>query len=157
MSGLSNIEIAKPFIQATMHVMSTMVGMSATPGKPYVKKTYVAQGDVSAIIGITGDKSGSVSVSFTKQCAIGVIKGMLGDDIQDIISDTKDAVGEIANMVSGQARSGLAEMGLIFQGSTPSIIMGDSHLITHLTNGDVIAIPFTTDCGDFTVEFCFDS
>jgi len=151
------IEVAKPFVQATIHVMSTMAGITPKPGAPYVKKNEAAQGDVSAIVGITGDKAGSISVTFTKKCAIALVRGMLGDDIQDIVQDTKDAVGEITNMISGQARSGLAEIGLVFQGSTPSVIMGDNHTIGHVTKGPVMAIPFTTDVGDFTVEFCFDS
>jgi len=81
---------------------------------------------------------------------------MVGDDIQDILQDTRDAVGEVANMISGQARSGLAELGMNFHGSTPSVIMGDGHTISHVTKGQVVAIPFTSNAGDFTVEFAFD-
>lgn len=157
MAGPSGVEIAKPFIHATIHVLSTMAGITPSPGVPYVKKTLQAQGDVSAIVGITGDKAGSISVTFTKQCAIGLVRGMLGDDIQDILQDTKDAVGEITNMISGQARSGLSELGLNFQGSTPSVVMGDNHVISHITKGPVVAIPFSSPAGDFTVEFCFES
>jgi len=157
MTGPSSIEIAKPFIQATIHVLSTMAHITPVAGPPYVKKNDMAQGDVSAIVGITGDKSGSISVTFTKKCAIGLVRGMLGDDIQDIVQDTKDAVGEITNMISGQTRSGLTELGLHFQGSTPSVIMGDNHTIGHITKGPVMAIPFTSNAGEFTVEFCFDS
>jgi len=156
MSGPSAVEIAKPFIQATIHVLATMGQITPVPGAPYVKQNNIAQGDVSAIVGITGDKAGSICVTFTKKCAIGLVRGMLGDDIQDIVSDTKDAVGEITNMISGQARSGLAELGMNFQGSTPSVIMGDNHTITHITKGQVIAIPFNSNAGEFTVEFCLD-
>ena len=157
MSEPSGIEIAKPFVHATIHVLSTMAGITPVPGTPYVKKDDVAKGDVSAIVGITGDKSGSISVTFTKQCAIGLVRGMLGDDVQDIMQDVKDAVGEITNMISGQARGGLGELGMNFQGSTPTVIMGDNHSISHITKGPIMAIPFTSNAGEFTVEFCFDS
>jgi chemotaxis protein CheX len=157
MAGPATVEIAKPFIQATINVLSTMAGITPTPGAPYVKKDDMAHGDVSAIIGITGDKAGSISVSFTKPCAVGLVRGMIGDDIQDIVQDTKDAVGEIANMISGQARSGLGDLGMHFQGSTPSVVMGDHHSISHMTKGPVVAIPFTSGVGEFTVEFGFDA
>lgn len=153
----SGVEIAKPFVQATIHVLSCMAGLTPTPGTPYVKKNSVAQGDVSAIVGITGDKAGSISVTFSKACAIALVRGMLGEDIQDILQDTKDAVGEITNMISGQARGGLSEMGMNFQGSTPSVIMGDNHTLSHITKGPVVAIPFQTEHGEFTLEFSFDS
>lgn len=153
----NGVEIAKPFVQATIHVLSCMAGLTPTPGAPYVKKNSVAQGDVSAIVGITGDKAGSISVTFSKACAIALVRGMLGEDIQDILQDTKDAVGEITNMISGQARGGLSEMGMNFQGSTPSVIMGDNHTLSHITKGPVVAIPFQTEHGEFTLEFSFDS
>jgi len=152
----SGIEIAKPFVTATTNVLSTMAGIQPIPGQPYVKKNNVAKGDVSAVVGITGHKNGSISVTFTKQCTIAVVKAMLGDDIQDIIQDTKDAVGEVTNMISGQARAALSEMGMTFQGATPSVIMGDGHTISHVTKSPVIAIPFKTNHGEFTVEFCLE-
>lgn len=154
--SVNGIEVAKPFIAATVNVLSTMAGIQPQPGKPYVKKNNVAKGDVSAVIGITGHKNGSISVTFTKSCAIALVKGMLGDDIQDILQDTKDAVGEVTNMISGEARAGLAEMGMVFQGSTPSVIMGDGHTISHVTKSPIMAIPFLTNHGEFTVEFCFE-
>ena len=133
-----------------------MAQLDPKPGKPFVKKDETAIGDVSAVVGLTGDKHGSISISFSKKCAIAVVKNMLGDDIADIIQDAKDAVGEITNMISGQARAGLSQIGLNLSASTPTVIFGDNHTITHVTSGPVVAIPFTTEHGDFTLEFCFE-
>jgi len=152
----SGVEFAKPFVKATINVLSTMARLDPQPGKPYLKKDNTAHGDVSAVIGFTGHKNGSFSVSFSRKCAIALVKAMLGDDVVDIVTDTKDAVGEISNMISGQARANLSELGLNFQGSTPSVIMGAGHSITHVTRSQVVAIPFATAFGDFTVEFCFE-
>ncbi|MDL2271995.1 chemotaxis protein CheX [Desulfovibrio sp. OttesenSCG-928-I05] len=153
---LSDIEIAKAFITATTNILSTMAGIEAKHGVPYVKKGNVAAGDVSAIVGVTGPKRGTIAVSFSQACAVAMVRGMLGDDIEDIIQDTQDAVGEITNMVSGQARASLAEKGLVLQGATPSVIMGKNHVISHMTSSPVMAIPFGTESGAFTVEFCLE-
>ncbi|HBE94872.1 MAG TPA: chemotaxis protein CheX [Desulfovibrio sp.] len=134
-----------------------MAMVQPKPGKPYVKRDSVAKGDVSAVVGVTGASTGVISLSFEKSCAVAVVKNMLGDDVGDIMNDVKDAVGEITNMVSGQARSGLAEMGLVFQAGTPTVIMGDNHSISHLSKGPIMAIPFETEHGGFTLEFSFDS
>ena len=152
---MSDVALAKPFVQATINVLSSMTGLSPVPGKPYVKKTDKAQGDVSAIVGITGCKSGAVALSFSQSCAIALVKGMLGDAIEDIIADTRDAVGEITNMISGQARATLSEMGLPLQGSTPSIVFGANHSLSFPGQVPTVAIPFETDYGAFTLEFCF--
>lgn len=148
--------LAKPFIKATKDVLAAMASLQISAGAPYLKKTRVASGDVSAVIGITGDKNGSFSISFDRRTAVHIVKQMLGDAIEDIINDVQDAVGEITNMISGQARVGLVDLGLKLQGSTPTVIMGDNHTIAHMTATQTMAIPFTCEAGNFTLEFCFD-
>jgi chemotaxis protein CheX len=150
-----SIEIAKSFIKATIEVLSTMAMITPVAGKPYVKSDSMAKGDVTGVIGLTGDKMGTISVTFTQKSALAVVKNMLGDDIQDVLQDTKDAVGEITNMISGKSRQLMAENGLNIQAATPSVIMGKNHTIHHISSEPIMAIPFTTDHGDFTVEFCF--
>lgn len=153
---MDNIAVAKNFIAATVNVLSTMANITPVAGKPFVKTNMTGLGDVSALVGITGAKRGSIAVTFPKATAIGVVRGMLGDDIHDIINDTKDTVGEICNMISGQARAQLAESGVCLQGSTPTIIFGDNHSIGHISTAAVVAIPFTCEVGEFIVEFCFE-
>ncbi len=151
-----NVELAKPFIKATIDILSMMAMVTPKVGKPFVKKGNIATGDVTGVVGFTGNVNGSISISFDKKCAVNIVKNMLGDDIQDLMQDVKDAVGEITNMVSGQARAGLTEQGYKLQGSTPTVIIGDNHTITHVTTSAVMAIPFTTEHGPFTIEFCFE-
>ncbi len=150
----AGVEIAKPFITAAVEVLAMMAGMAVTPQKPYVKKNLMAEGDISAIVGVTGTYQGTISISFPKECAIAMVKGMLGNDIEDIIQDSRDAVGEVCNMISGQARAALGSKGVSLQGSTPSVIVGDRHSISHAAGVPVVAIPFSTANGDFTLEFC---
>ncbi|MGE4291004.1 MAG: chemotaxis protein CheX [Desulfovibrio sp.] len=151
-----DMEMAKAVIKAAQDVLSTMAGVAAEPGKPYVKKGQVAKGDVTGIIGITGDMTGSISISFEKACAIAVVRSMLGAELGDILRDVQDAVGEITNMVSGQARAAIDKQGLNLRSGTPTVVMGDNHTIQHITDAPIMAIPFSTPDGSFTVEFCVE-
>lgn len=151
---MRDVEIAKHFVKATTCILSTMACLEATPGKPFVKKDQKALGDVSAIIGVTGPKNGTISVSFSRDSATALVHGMLGDAVEDLDQDIQDAVGEVANMISGQARASIAEGGLMLQGSTPSVVSGKDHLIVHMTKAPVMAIPFSSPGGGFIVEFC---
>ena len=147
-------EIAKPFINATKDILSTMAGLEVTFGAPYVKKDATATGDMSAIVGVTGDMRGSIAVSFSRDAAEALARNMLGDAIEDLEQDAQDAVGEVTNMISGKARAGLAEMCVSVQGSTPTVITGDGHQIRHISESPVVVIPFSTPHGSFVVEFC---
>jgi len=147
-------ELAKPFISATRHVLSSTASLDVSAGRPYVKQNKSASGSVSALIGITGDKCGTFAISFERNTAVYIVRQMLGDAIEDIVHDVMDAMGEISNMISGHARLGLVDMGLKLQGSTPSVIMGDNHTIAY--RGKAIAIPFSCHAGNFTLEFSFE-
>lgn len=149
-------DLSAPFIKAVTDILGTMAMVQAEPGTPFQKQDNSAMGDVTGVVGLTGSRNGSLSLTFDKPCAVAIVRNMLGDDIDDILSDVKDAVGEITNMVSGQARAGLAELGLNLQGGSPTVIMGDSHTIAHMIGGTVTAIPFSTSAGKFTLEFGFE-
>ncbi|MBU0514192.1 MAG: chemotaxis protein CheX [Proteobacteria bacterium] len=149
------VKYINPFLNATINVIKTMAFVDARPGKPYVKKDDAAVGDVSGIIGITGDNEGTLSISFSQACIEAILTNMLGESISGINEEVRDAVGEITNMISGDARRVLDEMGLKLSAAIPTVISGKDHTITHISTGPTIAIPFTTDHGPFTVEVCF--
>jgi chemotaxis protein CheX len=153
---MESVEIAKTFVVATTNILSTMAKINPMAGKPFVKKDRMALGDFSAVIGVTGAHKGSICVTFTKEGAMSVVRAMLGDDIDNLEQDAVDTVGEIANMVSGQARAALAEKGVTLQGATPTIITGEKHHITHMSKAPVMCIPFVLPEGSFTVEFCLE-
>ena len=149
------VEYINPFLKATQNVIKTMAFTESVGGNPYVKKDFVAVGDVSGVVGITGEASGSLSISFTEECICNIVSNMFGEKVEEVNDEVRDAVGEITNMISGGARAELQEAGITMQGAIPTVITGKNHSISHMATGPVIAIPFTTDAGPFVVEFCF--
>ena len=152
-----DVQLINPFINATLNVLSTMAFVKPTAGKPYLKKDNIAQGDVTGVIGITGEANGTISVTFDRGSILQVVSNMFGEEIAEINSEVADAVGELTNMISGQARRELETQGKLFQAAIPSVITGPNHTVTHITKGPKIAIPFTIDQGVFTIEVCLDT
>ena len=150
-----DVKYINPFIESTIHVLKTMAFTSASADKPFLKKDKVAKGDVSGIIGLTGDVDGTISISFAEKCILSIVSSMFGDSKEEINEEIRDAVGEIANMISGQARQKIEGMGKTLQAAIPTVITGRGHIIEHITNSPIIAIPFRTEHGNFTIEVCF--
>lgn len=148
--------LINPFIHATANVLGTMAFVSCRAGSPYLKRDDRATGDVTGIIGLTGETNGTIAVTFDEGSILRVVSNMFGEEITELSYEVSDAVGEIINMISGQARRELEEHGRIFQASIPSVVSGRGHAITHYSDGPKIAIPFTTDGGEFTIEVCLE-
>ncbi|MDD2965864.1 MAG: chemotaxis protein CheX, partial [Bacteroidales bacterium] len=94
-------------------------------------------------------------LTFTTSSALGIIGSMLYEEQTELNDAVADAVGELTNMISGQARKGLVEMGMVFEGAIPSVITGQGHTIRHVSTNAILAIPFQTPHGPLMVEVCF--
>ena len=151
-----DVKLVNPFINATINVLETMAFVNVEAGKPYLKKDNVAVGDVSGVLGLTGVANGTISVTFEEKCILTVVSNMFGETMSQLNSEIADAVGELTNMISGQARRELEEMGKIFKAAIPSVVTGNNHSIRHYSEGPKIAIPFSIDDGEFTIEICFE-
>ncbi len=150
------VEMINPFLNAAVNVLSTMAFVEARPGKPFLKKDKTAIGDITGIIGITGETNGSLSITFSQACIEKVVGNMFGEAVDGITDEVRDAVGEITNMISGDARRKLDEMGINLKAALPTVISGPGHNIRHINNGPCVAIPFDTEFGSFLVEVNFD-
>ncbi len=149
-------KIINPFLEAAINVLKTMAMVDARPGKPFVKKDHVANGDVSGIIGITGEAQGSMSISFESDCIKAIVSNLFGMPVTEINDEVKDAVGELTNMICGDARRRLEAKGISLQAGTPTIVAGPQHQIRHVVSGPCLAVPFETDNGKFVIEVAFN-
>lgn len=150
-------KLANYFITATVNVLSTMAFVKPLAGKPYIKEDNKSLTEVSGTLGITGINNktkGCMTIGFTKGAIIKIITNMLGEIHAEINADVCDAVGEITNMISGQARKQLSLHGQSFEASLPTIIVGKDQEIHHLRLSSVI-IPFKIDEEKFFVDICF--
>lgn len=149
-AGLSlNPKLIVPFVNSVRQVFSTMVGVQTTVARPQLKSDGSASYDVSSIIGFSGEVVGSVVVSFQKNAAVKLASAFAGMDIDPNTPDFADAVGELANMIAGNAKKDLGSVASI---SVPSVIIGAGHVVARLSDVPCVVIPCSTPVGDFAVE-----
>ncbi|MFH0881698.1 MAG: chemotaxis protein CheX [bacterium] len=147
------IEYVKPFIESVIKTMEMMLGVKPRVQKPYLKGTQPNWGDVSGIIGFAGEKViGSVAISMPQRSALGVYKLMMSDTVTDITPDIQDSIGELTNIVAGNAKNFFAERNMHFNLTVPSVIVGKRHNISYKENDKVLVIPFDMDNAPFVLE-----
>ena len=142
-----DVKYINPFLSGTINVLKTMAFVEVNPGKPFLKKDHVACGDVTGIIGLTGAATGSLSVTFNFVMIQKIMMNMLGEEVNEVTNDVRDAVGELTNMISGDARRLLQQEGLSLTAAIPTIVAGKNHTIKHVISGPIIVMPFESDGG----------
>jgi chemotaxis protein CheX len=152
-----DVKFINPFIYGTMDVMEKMAFIKPVAGKPFAKTDDTAHGEISGIIGMTGDATGSLAMSFSEACIIGICEKMLGEKNSEINRAVLDAVGELTNMISGSSRKMMEKDDLKVFAAIPTIVFGRAHTVRHVIKGPSIVIPFKTECGDFVIDVCLRS
>ena len=147
-----NVRYINPLLNAVIDVLGTMAMVQPEPGKPYLNTQRTARGDVTGLIGVTGYSEGVISLTLDESCILKIVSNMLGEEFNSIDDEIADAVGELTNMIAGQARKHLDNMGMSFQAATPSVIVGKNHELRHISNSPILSIPFTTPDGNLVVE-----
>jgi len=147
-----DVAYINPFIESTLRSLDMMANITAEKIGLELKDDHITAYEISAIIGLTGGASGSVIISLPEKLACKIASNMLMEDIQSMNQNVEDAIGEIGNIVVGDARRTLMQDGHSLNISIPTVVIGAGHRISRPGNVPCIAIPFRTAFGDFEVN-----
>jgi chemotaxis protein CheX len=158
------ISFAKPFISATRNVFETMANSKINPGAPQIKKEKKSWGDYSATLGLTGvittdgvkkEFRGMLVISFPEQTYLKIASAILMEEHLSYNDDIADVGGEIVNIIVGNAKRDLNELGLVTEMAVPTMISGPEHIINYPKAAQIVLIPMDSDHGKFFMEICY--
>ncbi len=140
----------KPFVVATKNLFETMINVPFKLGRPSLKTgSQVPPHEISSIIGLSGNVSGSVVISLSPEVAFQLVSALIGEEVSELNDDCIDAIGEIANMIAGNAKTDFPSGNNAI--STPSVVVG-KHKVSYPSGLPIITIPCITDKGDMFIE-----
>lgn len=161
----SFIEFSRPFIEAAKSVFETMVFSKLEPQRPIIKENNISRGDVSAILGTTGEVTkengtkvsykGMIVISWPEDTYIKIASAMLMETYTELTDEISDVGGEICNMIMGNAKRDLSTMGYTTNMAIPSMVQGKAHTLKYPTGTTVILIPINSAHGTFFMELCY--
>jgi chemotaxis protein CheX len=126
-----NAEYINPFLEAASVVFKSILNVDLRRGKLIIKETPIPSLDVAILIGITGGVTGDIvySMSFPMVYKIAEVL-MPGLSEEQMMNEYKDIVGELANMITGNAMNLFASTGKVIDMTTPTVIEGKNFNIT---------------------------
>ena len=139
-----------PFVNSIQNVFSTMFQLPVHIGDPRIKADRKATHDVSGIIGVSGEMVGTIVLSMPSDAAQSIVTLFTGTEFPTDSDDFADAVGELVNMISGNAKAEFQRKGVSI--TCPSVVIGEGHTIAVQSGTPCVLIPCTTDCGEVVLE-----
>jgi len=144
-----DVRYINPFLTSVGLVFRTMADMSVAMGQPYVKdltQRLQCIYTVAATIELRGATTGIVAMRFCKPVVFALVKALTGEMPTRIDSDCLDALGEITNMVVGNAKQAFP-LGQTWIGTPKVFVRTDP-----LDAPPILVMPFDCSSGRFLIE-----
>ncbi len=138
-----NIEYSRPFVAGITHVFKTMCNIDLVCDDPFPQDGKSTTTEVTGVIGFTGDRKGVMAFGTSASGALTIYAKLVREQRDAITPEIIDAVGEITNIISGQARKELEKERLHLLAHIPMVFVGKGLRINYCTKGDIITIPLS--------------
>lgn len=141
-----------PFLDSTLNLMENMTGRRPIPGQKHLLQNFQShRWDVSGIIGVTGTAEGIIAIRMTKSMVEKLLAAsdIFFSNIDEFNELTNSMVGEIANVIAGNALSAISQYNINI--TVPVVIQGRDHTVAWPHNNPIIVIPFSSAFGPFEV------
>src|SRR4030042_567076 len=126
-----NAQLLKPFLEAASAVFKKILNVDLRRGKLVIKKSPIPSLDVAILIGITGGVTGEVVYSMGYNMVYKIAHALVpGLNEEQVKGEYKDIIGEMANMITGNAMNLFANSGKRINMTTPTVVEGKEFTIT---------------------------
>ncbi len=149
-----DVNFLNPFVEATINTLTIQCSFECVAGKPEVKTDEFSHLiDIAGVIGITSEGfTGSISICFTEKIFLTLMTNMLGEECTEINKDMEDGAGELLNIIFGQAKTTLNQLGYSLEKALPTIVRGRELKVKHMTPYSTFILPFESSLGSFYME-----
>ena len=151
MAGI-NVDYINPFIEATINTFTTMCNVTPSREKIFLKGEGEEVYGVSGIIGLGGEALGAVVLNFPESVAITTVSKFVGEEYSSITASVVDGVGELTNIIAGDAKNRLIQKGYKFEIGLPKMVTGRNYITAQNKSVPCIVVMFNSSIGKFCLE-----
>jgi chemotaxis protein CheX len=144
------VELINPFVTASFSVIEAVLGCRPSKGDIAMQKMVFTSQQCNVVFGITGQVQGQIIFGMSLVTADKVASAMLGQPIKTFDQLAASAIGELGNMISGNALQFLHGSGWVCDITPPTIIRGTNVKVNTISIPAVV-IPLTVEMGEIFV------
>lgn len=144
-------EVAQPFVLAAKGVLEQEIGGDIGRGRVSVEKGDFEAGEVTAVVGVTGNLSGAVLYRMSEATALAIVGQMMGRKFDELDALARSGVGELGNVITGRAGVLLERAGVRAEIAPPMLIVGRGGLMSSLDIPRLL-VPLETGAGGIDLQ-----
>jgi chemotaxis protein CheX len=146
-------ENINPFVESVAETFENMLDCPVVTKKPIMDKDENGSPDIIGLIGLSGTAQGIVALRLPVKTALAVISRMVGVEFRGVDSSIIDGVGELVNIIAGNAKAKFQGHAIAL--SLPTVVRGSIYRLTNLGDTVWLTIPFESSLGEFSLSVCF--
>jgi chemotaxis protein CheX len=149
--------LLEPFIAAAALTLTELAQVEPVVRSMYVTAIPRTLGDISALLPLSTDQGEVLVLSFpaaTAAALAGRVLAEVNPNPEDELIG--DCIGELANVIAGQAKTLLAETPYQLLLGTPSVLSGAGVDVGSPPDIGSLVVVFGSDAGDFALQVCLN-
>jgi chemotaxis protein CheX len=146
-----------PFVEATVDVLAMMADAEVEVVSTHEGVATELDNDYAGIMGLAGEEmSMAVTLAFPQETIVPIAASMLDETPEEALESAPGVIGELLNMISGQARAALTEEGIDLDMALPTVVKGDGLALISSNAAKSIVTEFRIVEGSFVLALCID-
>jgi chemotaxis protein CheX len=141
------VQVVNRYVQAALDVISKETRLPVQRGGLLLEGNPYTTEDVTAVIGISGQLSGSIYLSMAETVSLKLISAILGQDASELDELGQSGIAEMANVIAGTAGIQLADENIETIINPPLVLVGRGARLSTVEIQRLV-VPLTTAYGE---------
>ncbi len=146
-------DIINPFLTSAMDILKTEAKTEVNRGNISLADARWTTQEVTVMISVIGTVEGTFQVGLSEDTSINITSVMLGEQVPEFNKWVLSAMGELGNIIAGQALAKLEYLGYLSDIGPPTILYGKPARVSTLDRKK-LQIPLETSLGLVEISVC---
>jgi chemotaxis protein CheX len=146
-----DVRFLNPFVESVFVVLEAELGISAERGDLSLISSAYTTDEITVLVNLSGQVQGMVMYGMSESMALEMVSRILGDRFEHLDDLAQSGIGELGNVITGQASIRLSEAGYESTLSPPKVITQKSAMVSKVDFNRIL-VPVKTEIGDLRIH-----
>ncbi|MGE5343601.1 MAG: chemotaxis protein CheX [Candidatus Omnitrophota bacterium] len=153
---MEKVDLLEPISYSALRVFTEYLKLEIREKSVTTREQLLPRFEVSVILDIFfKDCEGKVILNLSKRLALKIYEVLLNEPADEFNTDVKDAVAEVTNMITGNAKNEFEKSGIYYKISTPIVLESRDGVSIYSKNMRFLSSVYWTSEGFFDLSFSF--